>query len=200
MPPQSQPPPTYRINYVYRPGGIGLLRPLIPGSVLHSGDHYKIIFTPDQEAYVYIFQVDSAGQIVQLFPMKAFKGVAVNNVNPVRAGKTYILPAARKAFKLDHQVGTERLYFLAFPDRHAELEALYREIQGARRRQQHQRAAEAQARLRRRFVQRGVQAIVTDRTTDVVWGEDGEVFMIWERRLEALCKDCVHRVEFLHQE
>jgi hypothetical protein len=56
-------PLNFKLNYVYRPGGKGDLKPLIEGSKLNSGDHYKIKFTPAEDSYVYIFQVDSSQAI-----------------------------------------------------------------------------------------------------------------------------------------
>jgi hypothetical protein len=122
---------SFQVNYVYRPQGTGELRPIKKGDILQSGDHYKILFSPDKDSYVYIFQVDSAGAVFQLFPMKNFKGVALDNLNPVKRGKTYILPASGKAFILDKQAGLERIYFIASRERDTELEGLYAEVQKA---------------------------------------------------------------------
>ena len=113
---------SFNVNYVYRPKGKGDLRPIKKGDILKTGDHYKIIFSPDKESYVYIFQLDSSGQVFQLFPMKGFKGAGADNLNPVKNGKTYILPAANKAFTLDKQTGLERIYFVASKERDTELE------------------------------------------------------------------------------
>ena len=95
---------------------------------LHTGDHYKITFTPDKDAYVYIFQADSSGQMFQLFPMEDLKGVRVDNFNPVRTGQQVVLPAPDKAFRLDDKTGTERIYFIASVQPNAEIEALYDEL------------------------------------------------------------------------
>ena len=69
------PSPLFQINHVYHPRGFDDLKPIKNGDVLYSGDHCKIIFSSDKDCYVYIFQVDSAENIFQLFPMKRFKGV-----------------------------------------------------------------------------------------------------------------------------
>lgn len=123
---------SFQVNYVVRPQGTGDLRPIKKGDILRSGDHYKVLFSPDKDSYVYIFQVDSTGAVFQLFPMKEFKGVALNNLNPVKKGKTYILPASGKAFILDKQAGIERIYFVASKERNTELEGLYAEVQKER--------------------------------------------------------------------
>jgi len=115
----------FRINYVYRSRGKGSFEVLKNGSALHSGDHYKIIFTPNQDCYVYIFQIDSANKVYSLFPMEKFGKLTLNNVNPLQAGQTYYIPAEGKSFILDDQVGTEHIYFLASFQRDLELEAQY---------------------------------------------------------------------------
>jgi len=123
---------SFNVNYVYRAKGMGDLKPIKKGDILQSGDHYKIIFSPDKASYVYIFQVDSAGQVFQLFPLKGFKGASLDNRNPVKSGKTYILPAGDKAFILDKQAGLERIYFIASKERDTELESLYADVQKTR--------------------------------------------------------------------
>ena len=112
----------FHISYTYRAGGQGQPQPLVNGSILHSGDHYKLIFTPPTKSYVYLLQIDSSDQIYCLFPMKSFKGVTVNNFNPVTAGKTYSIPAPDKSFKLDNQLGTEKIYLIASPQEDKVLE------------------------------------------------------------------------------
>ena len=57
----------FKLNYVYQTQGQGEFKPLNNGTVLRSGDHYKIIFEPGQNGYAYLFQVDSAKQLYQLF-------------------------------------------------------------------------------------------------------------------------------------
>jgi hypothetical protein len=110
----------FQVNYIYRSAGQDGFEPLDDGDMLHSGDHYRIIFIPGQECHVYIYQVDSAGHAFQLFPVVGLDTERVIASNPVRAGKIYILPAPYKAYLLDDQTGTEKIYFLAFrtpPDR-----------------------------------------------------------------------------------
>ncbi|MGR9107450.1 MAG: hypothetical protein ACU843_11030, partial [Gammaproteobacteria bacterium] len=65
-----QKPLDFQVNYLYRPGGQGEPRPIENGTVLQSGDHYKIQFTPKENSYVYIFQLDSTDKIYELFPME----------------------------------------------------------------------------------------------------------------------------------
>ena len=112
----------FHISYTYRAGGQGQPQPLVNGSILHSGDHYKLTFIPPTKRYVYLLQSDSSERIYCLFPMKSFKGVTVNNFNPVAAGKTYFIPASNQSFQLDNQVGTEKIYLVDSPQEDKVLE------------------------------------------------------------------------------
>ena len=113
------------VNYLYRARGDQEFRQLKDSGTLRSGDLFKIIFTPKQNCYIYIFQIDSAGQIFSLFPMEEFGGVRLHNVNPVQAGTTYYLPTENKSFQLDDVTGLEQIYFLASLKPDVQLEAQY---------------------------------------------------------------------------
>ncbi len=111
------------IKYVYRPRwSRAQFKPLKEGTILYSGDSYKIIFTPSETSYVYIFQKDSTGQIYRLFPMKSFGGVTVNNFNPAQAAVTYYIPGQEKSFTLDKQRGEEKIYVIATQKQNKQLE------------------------------------------------------------------------------
>jgi len=181
--------PSFQVNYVYQASGVGRAKPIKSGTVLHSGDHYKIKFTPDENAYVYIFQADSQGQFFQLFPMTSFKGVELNNTNPVSKGREYVLPAADKAFRLDDTRGKERLYFVASRGPRPELERLAAKLkQGAEN-------VELGNYFRRK---RGVAAVVSDKKVPVQ-SEDGQIFTVFQERLEKLCPQCAYVTEFEHR-
>ncbi len=192
----------FKINYVYRSQGKGAFTVLESGSTLQSGDHYKIIFTPNQDCYVYIFQVDSVNMVYSLFPMEQFGKLTLNNLNPVKAGQTYYLPAEEKSFVLDNQTGTERIYFLASFERDDELE------------QEYQRTVEVQKHRDLEEQLRQIDnllnyAIELNEEVDIVadpneiettsWQEGGETFSVLQHRLEDMCDGCVHVLTFTHQ-
>jgi hypothetical protein len=143
----SSPDLAVQVSYLYRPTDQLNFQPLLDGSVLHSGDHYQIRFTPEQDGYVYVFQIDSSGAIYLLFPSQGGDVPQVSNVNPVQAGVTYYLPATDEAFQLDEQVGHEQIRFLALRRRHLALEEQYAALVEARRAQDHARMAELQIQL-----------------------------------------------------
>ncbi|MCP5195656.1 MAG: DUF4384 domain-containing protein [Gammaproteobacteria bacterium] len=190
----------FKINYVYRPGGQGALKPLVDGSVLNSGDHYKIQFTPAEDSYVYIFQVDSTKAMFRLFPMASFGDVKVNNLNPVKAGSTYHLPAKDKSFKLDENVGSEAILFLAFRQPNQELEQQYEALVKARLSRDSSKANNLQNAINTSFKTRGLAGIVDDpakKTTTVSWTAT-ESFTVPVQRLDNLCDDCISMINFEH--
>lgn len=194
-------PLSFKVNYVYRPGGRGPLKPLAEGSVLTSGDHYKIQFTPAEDGYVYIFQVDSAKAIYRLFPMTEFGGVTVNNLNPVRAGVTYHLPANDKSFQLDQNVGPETILFLAFRQPNQALEEQYEALIKARLSQDKTKVAGVQMAMQSSFKTRGLAAIVNDpekKTTTIPWVPT-ESFTMPVQHLNNLCNDCINMMTFEHR-
>jgi len=103
------------LTYVYWQAKKGQALPLKNGSVLHSGDAYKLVFKPKTSGYVYAFQRDSSGKIWPLFPTTQVPGAVIKHHSPVKAGKTYHIPSKSKALFLDDTVGTEQIYFFFSP-------------------------------------------------------------------------------------
>lgn len=147
----SNPVLSLRVSYSYQPSGQLNFRPLLNEGVLHSGDRYQIRFTPLQNSYVYIFQIDSSGAVYRLFPPDGGDTQPADNINLLQAGVTYIVPAEDEAFQLDEQIGQEQIHVLAFRDRDIGLENQYAALLEARRLQDHSRIAELQLRLAERL-------------------------------------------------
>jgi len=192
----------FKLNYIYQSGGKGEFKSLVADGTLFSGDHYKIIFTPSQDCYVYIFQIDSSNKIYSLFPMEEFGGVQVQNRNPVQGGHDYYLPAKTKSFVLDHNTGTEKIYFLASQERDLELETQYQQAFEAQQHQElQQQLREIDALLNYAQEMNGVAQVSPepDATTSVTWQEDGQTFSVLQQRLENMCDGCVQVLTFTHQ-
>lgn len=190
---------SFEVNYVYRTAGLGELKTIKNGDTLKSGDHYKIVFTPDKHCYVYIFQVDSSGQVFQLFPMESFRGVRVNQFNPVKQGKKYVLPSPDKAFLLDQKSGTERIYFVASAERNTELESLYAKLKKAVRHNEPDQSENTRSKLNQYFKRRGVKVVPSEQRMEVPWRETGDIFSVISQRLEYLSGDSLHKLEFIHK-
>ena len=79
------------------------------------------------------------------FHGKACKESALDQTNPVKAGRQYQLPADDKAFVLpDDRLGQEKIYVLAFQEPNPALEQLYDALEQARQQQNTTRIADLQ--------------------------------------------------------
>ena len=190
---------SFRISYLYRCQGEGTVQPIEEGATLKSGDHYKILFTPETDSYVYIFQVDGQNRIFKLFPMEAFDGVTLGNTNPVRQGVRYALPAKDKAFVLDDVSGREKIYFFTSPEMNAELERLYQEVEEARRRNNQAGEKAAQSRLENHFKKRGLARIAQDRDMIVDWDDRLASIRTKAKQLDNPDGQGLYIFEFNHQ-
>lgn len=92
---------------IYRAGRIGETV-LISGGKLRSGDHYKVVVQPEQDCYLYVFQLDSAGRLFPLFP-----GINKKSriSNPVKGDVVYEFPGDQGYFFLDKRKGDEQIIF-----------------------------------------------------------------------------------------
>jgi hypothetical protein len=152
----------FQVSYKYWTGDQGSFKPFTDGAVLHSGDYYTIHFTPREDSYVYIFQIDSNQGVYQLFPMESFKGVALDNRNPVRAGMTYVLPAQDKSFQLDDRTGRETIYFMASRQPDQTLEEQYEALSQARQEQRDSLIKQLQEQLTTSIKTRGLGTVVSN--------------------------------------
>jgi hypothetical protein len=183
----------FDVGFVYRLQNEHEFRSLTPGNVLHSGDYFKIIFTPTTDTFVYIFQIDSAGKIFRLFPMEKFGDVVVNNFNPAKTNQTYYIPAKDKSFVLDQQTGTETIYFLASQKRDPMLEAPLQQ------QAQNELAVIDQLLDLAGKMKNPATLTASETARKIVWQETGLTFSILQQRLENLCDGCVYILTFTHQ-
>ncbi len=189
-------PISVKIQYLYRHKNGKEFKTLTNKSVLHSGDFYKIVFTPTKTSYLYIFQKGSSGNIDRLFPMYSYKGVVVNNHNPTEA-KAYYIPAADQSFFLDEQIGTESLYIIVTNKKDEALESQYQQVLTAK--QQPKKFQVAQRALEQTIAMRDVGGIADDLTdTKVNWTEAGQQFSAILARLNS-CDGCVSTIKFQHK-
>jgi hypothetical protein len=156
------------------------------------------------------FQVDAAGNLFCLFPMDEFKGMQLNNVNPVAAQQTYYIPVESKSFVLDDVRGLEKIYFLASRQPDAEL-AQYQQLLQIRHGQAgltpeqiaelDRRLVEAQAAIQAKGQSKGLAVIAPDpaNPSPMHWSENGQMFSVLRQRLEGLCDGCLNILQFQHQ-
>jgi len=183
----------FDINYSFRAKNQGELQSLENGAILHSGDSYKIVFTPKQDAHVYIFQVDGQDKVQRMFPIERWGKETLNQSSRVVAGKTYYAPTQTKSFELDQQVGTERIYFVATTTPDNELEQVNETT--------HPKAKPLI--MAGRGVARGIAGIVDDPQSKQVTikTEDGKVFHLTKQQLLGRCENqgCVNMMTFEHR-
>ncbi len=185
-------PKQFNVTYAYRVANTGELLPLTQNAVLHSGDSYKIAFTPEKDSYVYILQVDSQKVLWRLFPIDKWGDVILNQTSHVRAGKTYLVPTEVKSFKLDQQTGTEKIYFIASQQPDPALEKLPN------------KSALAEAGMPLLLAGRGVAGIVDDpqkKVQALQMEQDGKVYHLTQQQLSGYCerKGCVNVLSFEHR-
>jgi len=193
------PPKTFITDfaYSYRPNGeLGKPSSLQNGDTLHTGDHYKIQFTPKEECYVYIFQNDSSHQLFSLFPTKNFIGADEGNDNPVRA-KTYFVPGEGKSFVLNDQVGTEEIHFLVFRKPNLELEQQYKDLLHARQQGDTNKTNMAQAKVKK-FTKGPLPQVAYDEDSTVIVDQEGMFKYVQGRRLVCEGDNCVSSITFKH--
>ncbi|MDM8566817.1 DUF4384 domain-containing protein [Candidatus Halobeggiatoa sp. HSG11] len=197
-PPVKPSPISVKIQYLYRHKHGKEFKPLTNNSILHSGDFYKIIFTPTETSYLYIFQKGSSGNIYRLFPMHSYKGVVVNNHNPTEA-KTHYIPSSNQSFFLDKQTGTESLYIIVTKQKDETLEDQYQQVLIARQQKTPQKIQAAQRAFEQTISMRDLGGIADDLTdTEISWNEAGQQFSAILARLNS-CDGCVSKISFQHK-
>ncbi len=194
----------FELNFVYRAAGRGAPIPLTEGSTLYSGDHYKLMFTPTEECYVYIFQIDTMDKTQQIFPMEEFMGRRFHNVNPVHANQTYMIPTPDDWFRLDHNTGIERIYFWAMREPDHELERLLEKTKSQPDLNEvttMQLMDYADQVLDEAYEGgKGFDAIVAP-SEPVRWHEKGkdQAFTAVQQRLQNMCDGCFYVLTFRHK-
>ena len=167
------------------------------GDFVFSKDYYKIVFQPDRDCYVYIFQVDSCGKVTQLFPMIQYKDIILNNVNPVEKNKKYVLPGKKHRFQFDHNRGTERMYFIITDYQDTKLESLYESLKNSYSSKNKKKYEE---KLKKEFVKtRGLLDIVSDPDEVISWDDEGNIFTTIDQKLNNIGKNNVNILEFYHR-
>lgn len=95
-------------------------RPLRSGETMSSADNYRIFFKPEEQAYFYVFQIDSTGKLDWLFPRNPCS--YSQGTNPVAPGAWTQLPYGDIAYHLDENLGIEHIYTVATRNRWSDLE------------------------------------------------------------------------------
>ncbi|MCC7261776.1 MAG: PD40 domain-containing protein [Candidatus Latescibacteria bacterium] len=111
----------YRSGSTYGSVPIGADDPSVPDLTLISGDLYKFSFSTPDSGFLYLFQLDSRGQ-VEKWPDPDPTAPPV----PLPAGARVDIPGELEDWLiLDQQTGVDRFLVLGLPQRDPEVERLY---------------------------------------------------------------------------
>ena len=178
---------------MYSEGGDGKLYPVKEGMVLSSKDNYCIYVRPDRKSYVYIFQVDTLGKVLRLFPNDRFSQAG----NPLNPERQYWIPDAEEAGRtkfmfLDDNPGTETIHFLATQFPVKEFEELEDSEVGLFLKTVQRREASGDIKTM------GLAGTRTSAAVAKVPAGDGRQMELVSRRLEAV-RGFHYAVSFIHQ-
>lgn len=93
---------------------------------LTQNDHYYIEFSPDEELYIYMAQIDATASISPIFPNSKFSSIN----NPLPPNSDYRFPE-KGSFYLDKDTGKERIYVIASRIPNKQIENIYKELANA---------------------------------------------------------------------
>jgi hypothetical protein len=170
---EEQKPLEFKLSYHYRPnGGKGDSQPLSKDSKLYSSDSYEIKFTPTEDSYIYLYQLDSSSKLFDLIEMsKKFD-------RKVKTGEEYTFPNKSQVLKLDEVAGAETLYFLACSQPNVELENQFKTMLHAQGKGDKVAAKTLQAGLLEEFNKRTKVDVIGDSL--------------------KLCPNCINSITFEH--
>lgn len=117
--------PIAKLSYFHKPANQHTEQPLSNGSIMQVGDVYRITFTPAKNCYVYIFEHDVSGKIVQLFPGNPAEDVSSQNSNPVQKDTAYYVPSRRNLWRTVNQPMLRHLSLLASSEPDTTIEEQY---------------------------------------------------------------------------
>lgn len=95
-----------------------------PGTILRSGEKFKMMVKPLSDCYIYVIYQDSQGKLTLLFPYSLTqfeKGYA--------KGTQYLIPQKDAWYQLDELGGREHFYLVASTERLMDVEVLFKEYQ-----------------------------------------------------------------------
>lgn len=123
----SLPPLSLSYNLFCRRGSQDVR--LTDGSVVHSGDHFKIHLQASSDCYTYVLLLDSQGKASLLFPHaripcgNAMKGGVTYEIPPPNA------PADSQWYIFDQNPGTEQFFILASYEPISQMDNLLKQIE-----------------------------------------------------------------------
>ena len=105
MPPNGQPPLGLRIN-VLRYNSDGTTTEVLPDTVFHSGDRFRLSVEPNAPGYLYMVNQGPSGTWRAMFPSPEIE----DGNNRAEAMHSYVIPSGRQVFSFDATPGKESLF------------------------------------------------------------------------------------------
>ncbi len=99
--------------------------PIRDKSVLFTHDPIKVYLRPGTDCYIYIFLMNSCGDVELLYPDPG------SPMNKFYRGIEYCLPGRPVQWILDHETGYETLYFLATREKLEDMERILNKLRYA---------------------------------------------------------------------
>jgi hypothetical protein len=121
-------PMNFQYTMFHRPSKTGITKKLNIGDEVKSGEGVKVDMRSSQEVFVYLFNIDSQGNVYVVFPNNDPKCGKLC-INPVTPNAKYEFPEnPDNFFELDDNKGKEEFLFLVFREENPELDSLVKKI------------------------------------------------------------------------
>ncbi len=135
-----------------------------------------------------------------MFPTTNFTNADKKNINPVKQGKKYFVPAKKWSFELDTTTGKETIYTIISDKPDKSLEQQY-EIMLAKQDNLTQKQRKViRKEWHKSMKKRGIKnKLAKDDPTLIKWQEQGKKLSITLFRLQKMCDGCVNIVSFKHE-
>ena len=101
--------------------GLDIRFPVEEKVTLTADDSYRLVMQTAGERYVYVYQLDSRGRLMNLFPNHVYSPIQ----NPLDGEQIYHVPSDPDWFHLGEKKGEERIYVVASAQPMQRLEELY---------------------------------------------------------------------------
>jgi hypothetical protein len=107
--------------------GLDIRFPVEEKVTLTADDSYRLVMQTAGERYVYVYQLDSRGRLMNLFPNNVYSSIQ----NPLDQEQIYHVPSDPDWFHLGEKKGEEQIYVVASAQPMRELEELYTQYDSA---------------------------------------------------------------------
>ncbi|QTA84422.1 DUF4384 domain-containing protein [Desulfonema magnum] len=95
---------------IFKMVGKNKIAEVMDGDVLTENDRYLVVFKAETSAYVYIFQTDRTGKMIEIFPNPNINEIG----NPVISGREYRIPSSNHLFGLGPNRGKKLFVLLGY--------------------------------------------------------------------------------------